>query len=159
VIFRKKGDAVKNADRISALIILGVCALFFAEARDFSPYSALFPRVVIVILAVLAVLLLIVSYIRPLAGKVFDRNEISVKYLTVLATLLLMIAWVAFISFLGFLTSSIIFFSLVSIALDRKHKKPLQILQKTGLIAVTVTGFFLFFSKLLYVPFPTGLLL
>lgn len=150
---------MKNADRISALIILGVCALFFAEARDFSPYSALFPRVIIIILAVLALLLLIHSYARPEAGKVFDRNEITVKYLTVLASLLLMIAWTVFVSLLGFLTSSIIFFSLLTIILDRKHKQPLQILKKVGLVAVIVTGIFLIFSRLLYVPFPGGLLL
>jgi hypothetical protein len=150
---------VKNADRISALVVLGICVLFFAQARDFSPYSALFPRVVIVILALLAVLLLIASYVRPKVVKVFDRNEITVKFLTVVATLLLMIAWITFINFIGFLTSSILFFSLISIVLDRKHKRPRQILQKVGLIAVTVTGIFLFFSRLLYVSFPTGLLL
>jgi len=150
---------MKNADRISALIVLGICVLFFTEARDFSPYGALFPRVIIIILAVLAVMLLIASYVRPVAGKVFDRNEITVKYLTVLASLFLMIAWIAFINFLGFLTSSILFFSLISIILDRKHKRPLQILQKVGLIAVAVAGVFFFFSRLLYVPFPRGLLL
>ncbi len=150
---------MKNADRISALIVLGLCTLFYLEARDFSPYSALFPRVVIIILAALASLLLIHSYIRPEAGKVFDRTQITVKYLTVLTSLLLMIAWIFFMNLLGFLTSSIIFFSLITIILDRKHKRPLQILQKVGLVAVTVTGIFLFFSRLLYVPFPSGLLL
>lgn len=150
---------MKNADRLSALIILGLCALFYAQSRDFTPYSALFPRVVIVILAVLALLLLVISFVRPEAGKVFDRSAITVKYLTVLATLLLMIAWIVFVSILGFLTASILFFSLISIVLDRKNKRPLQILRKVGLIAVTVTGLFLFFSRLLFVPFPGGLLL
>lgn len=67
---------MKNADRISAAVILGICLYFWIEARGFSPLSGFFPQVIIVILAALAALtvgfylffdrLLLVSFPRGL---------------------------------------------------------------------------------------------
>jgi len=48
---------VKNADRISAAVILGICLYFWIEARGFSPLSGFFPQVIIVILAALVIAL------------------------------------------------------------------------------------------------------
>jgi hypothetical protein len=82
---------MKNADRISALVILGICISFFVLSRRFSPYSALFPRVIIIILGSLALLLLVLSFFKPKGGRVFDTLE--VRYLPIGISVLLMVAW------------------------------------------------------------------
>jgi hypothetical protein len=147
---------MKNADRISALVILGICISFFVLSRRFSPYSALFPRVIIIILGSLALLLLVLSFFKPKGGRVFDTLE--VRYLPIGISVLLMVAWSFMIDVLGFLVTSLLFFSLMAVYLDRK-KTWLSILRNLAIVTAVVTGFYFFFVKVLLVPFPEGVLL
>jgi putative tricarboxylic transport membrane protein len=147
---------MKNADRISALVILGICIAFFVLSRKFTQYGALFPQVIIILLGLLALLLLVLSFVKPKGGKVFDTLE--VRYLPIGISVLLMVAWAFVINVLGFLVTSLLFFSLMAVYLGRK-KTWLSILKNLAIVACVVTGFYFFFVKVLLVPFPEGILL
>ena len=147
---------MKNADRISSAVLIGLSVFFFVESGNFSRYGKLFPRIIAVILGGLALLLLVMSFVRPKEGKVFDLRETD--YPSVGIVVVFMIAWAFLIEVLGFLTASLLFFAPQVVYLDRK-KTAVRILRNIGLVAVVVAGFYFFFVKVLLVPFPEGFLL
>jgi len=147
---------MKNADRISAAILIGLSVFFFVESGNFSRYGKLFPRIIAVILGGLALLLLVMSFVRPKEGRVFDRG--GADYPSVGVTVVFMIGWAFLIDVLGFLTASLLFFTPLVVYLDRK-KTWMRILRNVGLVAAVVAGFYFFFVKVLLVPFPEGFLI
>ena len=154
---------MKTANRISAIIILLLCAGLWLQTKNFSHYSALFPRVVILILALLSLFLLVMSFAKKEVVKddkkmVFDPAEITIRYFNIVISLSFMVLWVFFIPILGFYLASIIFFSIMSIYLDKKNRKILKVLEKIGIIFLLVTSFYLFFTKFLFIPFPEGII-
>jgi hypothetical protein len=70
-----------------------------------------------------------------------------------------MVAWIALIPLLGFLVTSLLLFSLMTVVLERKARKPRQILVRVALVCVVTVSFYFFFDRLLLVSFPRGLLL
>jgi uncharacterized membrane protein YdjX (TVP38/TMEM64 family) len=66
--------------------------------------------------------------------------------------------WGILINILGFVVTSVILFTVINVLLDEKHRSFQSILKKTGIIAVVVGAFYLFFAQLLLVPFPRGYL-
>ena len=147
---------MRNANRISAVIILGICAYFWYESTGFTKFGSLFPQVVVAILGFLALLLLIMSFIKTEKTKVFEK--ISVKYINIVIALLLIISWGIFIRMLGFVVTSVLFFSVIIIIFEKRKQPILYYLKKIGMILVTVGVFYFFFSWLLLVPFPKGVL-
>jgi len=147
---------MRNADRVSSLIILGICVYFVLESKNFSKFGSFFPQVIVSILGFLALMLLVMSFIKTEKGKVFE--EISIKYSNIVIAVLLVIAWVFFIKLLGFVVTSVLFFSIITIIFDRKKRPFSHFLIKIGAVGVTVGAFYLFFARLLLVPFPKGIL-
>ena len=146
---------MKTADRISTLILMALCAFAFIEAADFSRLSGLFPRVVIFILGFLSLLQFILTFTRRKKEPEFDHA--AFRHVPTLLCLVMMVAWAMFIPVLGFLVSGLIFFPLITLYLDRDASAR----KKWGRIGIawgTTIAFWLFFTRLLYVPFPTGLL-
>jgi hypothetical protein len=162
---------MKRADRIVALVLVGVCTGAWFAARAFSPLSALFPRVIVVILGTLALLLFALSFVSPGKGKVFVLIQGNAGPLAL--TVVVMAAWVALIGLLGFLVSSVLCFSLMTLVLERRPRRaapapavesspsrsPLKILLRIALVCALTVAFYLFFDRLLLVSFPRGLLL
>jgi len=146
---------MKNADRLSAGVIIGICAYFLIATRTFERFGSLFPRVITIILAVLAVALFVVSFFK---SPVKNEKEEGVRITSVLLIILLIVCWAFFINVLGFLVTSIVFFALITIVFDRRKRTPYHLILKVGSVGATVSGFYLFFAKLLLVPFPRGLL-
>ena len=147
---------MRNADRISFLVILGICIYFWIESRGFGKYGVLFPQVIIIILGLLALLLFVVSFIEPKERKVF--RDKTVRYSFILLIIFLFIAWIALIRFIGFVVSSILFISIINVLIDRKKRTSGSIVLKILIIGAVVGAFYLFFSKLLLVSFPKGFL-
>jgi hypothetical protein len=149
---------MRNADRVSAIIILGICAYFWVESRNFTRFGYLFPQVIVIILGLLSLALLVVSFVKPVERVLFKKEE-GISYLPVVLSVVLMIAWVFFIKLLGFLVTSVVFFSLMLILFDRRKRSLGYYLVKVGTVALVVGAFYLFFARLLLVPFPRGILL
>jgi 4-amino-4-deoxy-L-arabinose transferase-like glycosyltransferase len=147
---------MKRTDRISALVLLSVSIYFFIESEKFSPLSRLFPRVVLIILAGLAALLFILSFRRKKEGEAFDSA--AFRHIPSLMALALMVAWGLLIPVLGFLVTSLIFFPAITVYLDRAAPRRKK-LGRIALAAAVTVVFYFFFTKVLYVPFPEGLLL
>ena len=146
---------MKNANRITAAVLLCLCIYFFIESGNFTSFGLLFPRVIVGILAFLSLMLLILSFVKPEEGKVFDT--LNIRYLPVIISVSLMIAWAFIIDLIGFYITSIVFFPLIVVFLDRKSK-PIVLIRNIGIVIAIVTGFYFFFVKVLQVPFPTGVL-
>lgn len=149
-------DLVKWADRISSVLLLGVCAWLMVLSRRFSPYSALFPRTILVILAVLSAVLLALSFLKPSTARVYPDFRRGTVPIAICVGL--MIGWVVFIDLLGFLVATLVFFSLTTLFLSRKRHAA-ALAGNVALVSALSIGFYLFFARLLSVPFPTGLLL
>ena len=147
---------MKNADRITSIILLGICGYFFIEGRTFTQFGRLFPQTIIVILALLSLLLLILSFTRTERNVILGK--LSRKHIIIVISVLLIAAWGFFINIFGFVVSSILFFSLINIMLDKRQRGFLPVLKKVGIITVMVGVFYFFFAKLLLVPFPRGYL-
>jgi hypothetical protein len=105
----------------------------------------------------LSLLLLGFSFFRAQKTNVF--GELKNSYLPILVSVALMTAWTFLIEVLGFLVTSLLCFSLMTVLLDRKVRKPLALLKRIAIVGALTTGFYLFFDKLLWVSFPRGLLL
>jgi len=147
---------MRNADRISFFVIIGICIYFWIESRGFGKYGVLFPQVIVFILGLLACVLFVVSFIEPKDRAVF--RDKTLRYGFILLIIFLFIAWIALIRFMGFVVSSILFISIINVLIDKKKRTPLAITVKVLIIGVTVGAFYLFFSKLLLVSFPKGFL-
>jgi putative tricarboxylic transport membrane protein len=148
---------VKTADRIASLVLLGVCTYAWLASRTFSPLSALFPRVTVIILGILALLLFALSFVRPGGGKAFVL--VRGNALPVALTVVMMVSWVALIPLLGFLVTSVIVFSLMTVVLDGRARGPRRILVRVALVCAVTVAFYYFFDRLLLVSFPRGALL
>lgn len=147
---------MRNADRISAIVILGICGYFWYESRTFTKFGLLFPQVIVTILSLLSLTLLIMSFLKPGRSTVF--GNINTSYFTVVLAVLLMVSWIFFIKILGFLVTSVVFFSIMLILFDRRKRTLSYYLIKIGTVILTVSAFYLFFARLLLVPFPRGVL-
>lgn len=148
---------MRTADRIAALILLGICIAGWAASRVFSPLSALFPRVVVLILGGLSLLLFILSFRRSPDEPQFVL--IQGRTLPLILAVLIMVAWTALISLLGFLVTSLLMFSLMTVVLERRQRSRRQIVVRILVVCAVTVGFFLFFDRLLLVSFPRGLLI
>jgi len=148
---------MRRADRIAALVFLGVCVYGWLAARAFSPLSALFPRVIVVILGVLALLLFVLSFVNPGKGRVFVL--VQGNALPLILGVVMMVAWVALIGVLGFLVTSLVMFSLMTVVLERRQTNARRILVRLLLVCAVTVAFYFFFDRLLLVSFPRGLLI
>ncbi len=148
---------MKIADRIAALLLLGICVSGWVISRTFSPLSGLFPQVIVLILGGLSLLLFILSFFRSPEEERFVL--VQGRALPVALTVLIMAAWVALISVLGFLVTSLLMFSLMTIVLGGKERTARQLVLRILVVCASTVGFYLFFDRLLLVSFPRGLLL
>ncbi len=147
---------MRNADRISFLIIAGICVYFWFESLSFTRFGYLFPRVIISILGFLAILLFALSFFKKEKIRIFEGDNIS--YPVILLCILLVIAWAFLIKLLGFAVTSVLFISVMNVLLDKKNRSIRAITIKVVTTGVFVGAFYLFFSKLLLVSFPRGVL-
>jgi hypothetical protein len=148
---------MRTADRIAAVLLTGICVAGWLASRHFSTLSALFPRVVLLILGGLSLLLFILSFRRSPDEPQFVL--IHGKALPLILAIAMMVAWTALISLLGFLVTSLLMFSLMTVVLERRGRTGLQIVLRILVVSAVTIAFYLFFDRLLLVSFPRGLLI
>ena len=148
---------MKTADRVASLLLVGICVYGWIASRAFSPLSALFPQVIVLILGGLSLLLFILSFLRSPHEERFVL--VQGKTLPVALTVLMMVAWAVLINLLGFLVTSLLISSLMTVVLERRKQSGLQIVLRLLAVCAATVAFYLFFDRLLLVSFPRGLLL
>jgi putative tricarboxylic transport membrane protein len=143
-----------NWDRFASVFLLILCGILWVEAIPYSNLASLFPQVVIIVLALLSVVLLVKSWLRPDVKQLFrgiKRREVG------LAVVLLAL-WVGLIPVLGLYVASILFFILM-VWLVSKERRNFRAVGYSFLLAVVIVSFFYFiFQDILLVPFPQGIL-
>lgn len=151
--------------------ILGTLLLFFSGALYF--YSGTFPvregrsrvlnagyypRLLAVILAILAVGLIIASFIKDYEDKKdikFWKNTASLKLF--LQTLLMLVIYPYLLTYLGFASATLIFITILIYNLFSKEERDYK---KIGFISLIITiVIYLVFKEFINIPFPTGGLL
>ena len=147
---------MRTADRASSLTLLGMSAYFLFESRKFSPFGALFPRVIIYILITLSAALFLSSFFKKKGGAQPERDTHNI--LPGIITFILIIAWAVLINYIGFFVTSVFFFTAITLFLDGGASTKTTRLKRLLITAGVVTAFYLFFAKVLIVPFPEGIL-
>ena len=150
----KKTDTTINTDKISSLIMLVIVGVFASQiiGRTFTQYGILFPQVILIILTALSVGLLIKSWLSP-ELKETSKEENKKR---IILGIVIMIIWIWTIPILGFLTASIIYFIILSLALSKQRDVP-SILFIVGAVVFITLLFWFIFHKILLVPFPRGI--
>lgn len=145
----------RNSDLVGGTLGLTLAIAFWlAREGNWSFWSAVFPNVMIVVIAVLSVLLLIKGFVAPAMLPLFadgDRGRMAV-------TALLLLAWGFAFSWLGALASSFVAFAVLTIYLGRQHitPSPRSLLTLAVAISVELIAFYLVFTRVLHVPLPRG---
>lgn len=145
----------KTRNLLSGSIILAVSIYWFIAAGAFKELSRLYPRVIAVIVAVLALVLLVMT----LVGKgprielaTGDAGERHLRSGTMIGAMLL---WTALVPVVGLLIASVVGVTAMGLITFRAHVGTVRAI----IIAVILVFlFFLLFRFLLNVPFPTGIL-
>lgn len=163
-------------ERWISVILIIVCSLLYIATYSFrilkiDPFgSVLFPRVVLILIILLAVLLYIFSKSSVnnesvkdnQIGNQDDINSMSEKKVNndvglVLLFLLLCIIYVIIIPILGFYFSTFVFLFLFLWVLGDRNTKKIPTNVFISLIFTIII--YLFFQKVVYIMFPQGLFL
>ncbi len=143
-----------NTDRISGVVLLALSILIWRESGEYGQLAALFPRVVISIIIFLSLILILKSFIRP--DRRYFFQKVQIKY--IVFTGLMAVGWIALIPFLGFVITSVIFFSVMVVIFSEK-RTPKVAATSVIMVIVVVVLFYLLFHKILLVPLPEGIFL
>ncbi len=143
-----------NTDRIGGIIMLAVAAFFqWNMDPDFTRLAAYFPERIIICLAVLGVILLVKSHLRPVMMDSFTSKMNS----SMMFTLVVGLAWVFLLEWIGFIISSLAAIFIILYRLEPKAKRtPARMGKLAALAALEVAVIYVVFVKLLYVTMPTG---
>lgn len=142
----------KNTDLYGGLFMTIVPLFFLRSLGKMTMYSKIFPRAIITILIVLGIALLIKSKVNGSLSELFVLDDSKNVILVALVTL----AWVLLFKKVGFVVTS--FVALTTLLCILGEKQNIRAYVKSSIIAgVQVGVLYLIFSKILYVPFPTGL--
>ena len=139
----------------SAAVLAGVGVYWFITAAEFGPLSRLFPRVISVIVVVLAVCLAAMTLLGRGPAIVLaqgDAGERHGRSATLMASLIL---WTALIPLAGLLIASIVGVTVMGLITFRNHSGTIRAM----IIAlVLVAAFYFSFQEILNVTFPRSLI-
>lgn len=146
-----------NSDLIGGVLGLGLAGAFFlAREANWSFWSAVFPNVVIAVIATLSALLMIKAFVRPAMLPLFAEG--SLRHMVVVAVVLL--AWSVAFYRLGTLVSSFLGFTVLALYLARGTARlgTRQLVIGIVVIVTELTVFYVIFTRVLNVPLPRGVL-
>ncbi len=145
----------KTRNLLSSLAVMAVSAFWFFGARDFRPLSRLFPQVLAAIVFTLALTLGVLTLLGRGPVIRLASTETGERHLRSGTLMGALVVWTALIPLVGLLFASVIGTVLMGLLTFRAHVGTL----KAVVIALVSVGlFYLLFTSLLNVPFPTGLL-
>ncbi|MFP4330786.1 MAG: tripartite tricarboxylate transporter TctB family protein [Alkalispirochaetaceae bacterium] len=145
----------KTRNLLSALAVMAVSTYWFFGGRDFRPLSRLFPQVLAAIVFTLALTLGVLTLLGRGPVIRLASTETGERHLRSGTLMGALVVWTALIPLVGLLFASVIGTVLMGLLTFRAHVGTL----KAVVIALVSVGlFYLLFTSLLNVPFPTGLL-
>lgn len=144
-----------NTEIISGVIGLLLTAVFFLALEDVSWMSIVFPKTIVIIMGFIACVLVILGIVKPSRDQIFHVGS-NVRWVV---TGILFFAWVLFMPVLGFFVSTVLFMTIIVAYLARARMQVTitNFLTWIPIVIAEVTFFYLIFTKVLYVPLPTGM--
>lgn len=143
---------MKNIDRIVGIVFVLIAVVFFLDTNNLPEDSQSYPRVLIGIMALLALMVFVKSFISK-DGKswyeLFGHINWKRFSLVAFASLLYLFA----INLLGYFTATILYLFIILFFL-KANKKTMIIT-----IPLFTLGIYLVFRMFLKVPLPTGILI
>ena len=145
----------KTRNLTSSILLMAVSVYWFVEAGSFRPLSRLFPRVLAGIVFCLALVLGVLTLLGHGPVIHISESDSDSRHRRAAGLLAALVLWTALIPVAGLLIASVVGVITMGIITFRGHAGTLRAV----LIALAVVGgFYVMFSWLLHVPFPTGLL-
>lgn len=143
-----------NTDLLGGLLGLALAALFWFNREPWSFWSAVFPNVVLVLIAVASVALLVKSMVRPHLRPLFtEGNRVRAA-----VTAAVLVVWsFAFARLGAALSSLLVFFGLVLyLATAERGLRAGRAALWLVVVTVLVGALYLVFTRVLNVPLPRG---
>lgn len=142
-----------NSDFLIGGASLIIAAIIYFATRDLSKLGGIFVNYCLTVFVALAVLEIVKGFIKPERVSFFtsitERNNVIVG-------LVILIIYLAIMPFIGFLPSSFLFFTVMTLYLGDEGLTTKNILISAGLAVVVVTMFYFIFKEFLMVPLPAG---
>lgn len=144
-----------NTEIISGIIGMLLTAVFFFALEDVSWMSIVFPKTIVYIMGCIACILVVIGIVKPSRSPVFNVGS-NVRWVV---TGILFLAWVLFMPVLGFFVSTVVFMTIIVGYLARARTQVTigKFMIWIPIVIAEVTVFYLIFTKVLYVPLPTGM--
>ena len=144
-----------NTEIVSGAIGLLLTAIFFFALEDVFWMSNVFPKTIIIIMGFLACILVIRGIVKPTRDRIFNVGS-NVRWMV---TGILFFAWVLLMPVLGFFVSTVVFMTIIVayLAQARMQVTISNFFTWIPIVIAEVTLFYLIFTKILYVPLPTGM--
>lgn len=137
---------------VGGLAMLGLCLVFWVQRDYSSDNGGLFPDAVMITLAVLSLFLV--------ARGVFWRTETGwdagerLGWGGLARAFLLLVAWVASMPLLGYVVGGIVFFTLMALLMRTERPTLKNVALDLTVAFVVVGGFYLAFTRVLFVNLP-----
>ncbi len=142
-----------KADRIVSVIFILVAIAFWSQTFGLQYNCSIFPHFILIFLALLSAIM----FAQTFFAKDVKRERLSGKDLKyIIISIIIVFLWIYILDFLGFIVSSVICLSILTIMLDLKRPTPVKVLSSVAIYTLMVFIFWLIFHSFLLVPLPTG---
>lgn len=145
-----------KADRIVSIIFIITAVVFWSQTEDLQRNCSVFPRLLIIFLIFLSALMFVQTFFLKYERKAIMTPDV-LKYIII--SIVVVAVWVYLLDILGFVVSSVLCLTILTLILDLEHPTPKRLLSSVTIYAVMVIAFWLIFHKFLLVPLPEGYLM
>jgi putative tricarboxylic transport membrane protein len=141
---------------VAFLVLVGTLSLYICTLWAEEPRSMIFPKVILMIMAVLSALLLLQSLLMKKPAGL--ANTKSFPFSRALLCFLLIVIYLFCMESVGFYLSSFLFYIAVTFILGRRELDIRKGLSRIGISALFTVILYILFNRLLVVQTPKGLL-
>jgi hypothetical protein len=144
-----------NTEITSGAIGLILTAIFYFALEDAQWMSIIFPRTMVYIMAVISVALVVAGLVKPTYSRIFSVGS-NMRWIV---TGVLFFLWVLLMPVFGFYVTTVVSMTAIVgyLARSRMSLTIGKFMIWIPVVVAEVTFFYLIFTKVLYVPLPTGL--
>ena len=141
-----------RADLVAGAVLLLVSGIFWLQRDAVNKTSALFPDLVLIVLAVSGLAIIAVGLIR--GDRTREPRHVNLTMLAAGGALVL--GWAVAMGLIGFTIAGVIAFVIMALLVREGRPTLRTVLTDTAVGAVVVVACFLIFTRVLLVPLPVS---
>ncbi len=142
-----------KADRIVSVIFILIALVFWSQTFGLQYNCSIFPHLILIFL----ILSSAIMFVQTFFAKDIKRERLSGKDLKyIIVSIAITCVWIYILDFLGFIVSSVICLSILTLIIDLQRPAPIRFLSSVAIYTLMVLVFWFIFHKFLLVPLPTG---